>query len=486
MRTPVRQIAEEFEISVDPVRRWGNLAKLDKCPRKRSRFISPYARGLTLRDIRAHLQQRCRVSVSPDRISRVADAVNGEVKQWRQLPLDPLCTLLSFDALRVRIRDEGSVRNKAVRLALGIRMDPARQVLGLWIEQSEGARFWLQVMNGLKGRGMQGCLIAVVDGLKGFPQAMRGAFREAGVRTCIVHLMRHGLSLCSCRERRAMARRMQAIYRAASAEAAADRLDEFEQRWVARNPSVVAGWRRNWEEVIPMFAFAPEIRRLMDTANAIASLHRGLRKSLKTRGHFPNGKAAAKLLYQAIRNLETNWKAPVAGWRRALSQFRILFEDRLQGETWCPSHFSRLHRRSDAPAMGQAGRARQVPMKTQALQAHLLVCMLAYYLEWHMRRRLAPLLFAEEHPQEANGDPVGPARRKGRTHRTLDGQLPLKSLPDLLASLGTLTAVELRIEDVPGHAVPTLSELPPLQKKAFQLLGLRPHPAPRLSPPESA
>ena len=193
-----------------------------------------------LRDIRARLQQRYQVSVSPDRISRVTDAVNGEVKQRRQLPLDPLYPLLFFDALRVRIRDEGSVRNKAVRLAPGIRMDPARQVLGLWIEQNEGARFWLQVMSELKGRGMQECLIAVADGLKGFPQAMRSAFPEAGVRTCIVHLMRHGLSLCSYRERREMARHMQAVCRAASAEAAADRLDEFEQRWGARHPSVVA------------------------------------------------------------------------------------------------------------------------------------------------------------------------------------------------------------------------------------------------------
>ena len=333
MRSPVRQIAEEFEISVDSVRRWVKLEKLDKCLRKRSRFISPYARGLTLRDIRARLQQRCQVSVSPDRISRVTDAVNEEVKQRRQLPPDPVCPLLFFDALRVRIRDEGSVRNKAVRLPLGIRMDPARQVLRLWIEQNEGARFRLQVMNELKGRGMRDCLIAVADSLKGFPQAMRSAFPEAGVRTCIVHLMRHGLSLCSCRERRAMARHMQAVYRAASAEAAADHLDEFEQRWGARHPSVVVSWQRNWEEVIPMFAFAPEIRRLMDTANAIASLHRGLRKSLKKRGHFPNDKAATKLLYLAICNIETNWKAPVARWRQALNQFHILLEDRLQGVT---------------------------------------------------------------------------------------------------------------------------------------------------------
>ena len=213
------------------------------------------------------------------------------------------------------------MRSKAVHLALGTRMDGVKQVPGLWVERSEGARFWLKVTNELKGRGMRDCLIAVADGLKGFPQAIRSAFPEAGVGTCIVHPMRHGLSLCPYRERREMARHMKAICRAASAAAAANRPDELEQRRGARCPTVVASWRRNREEVIPMFAFAPEIRRLKHTANAVESLHRGLRKSLKTRGHFRNDKAATKLLYPAIRNIEKNWKAPVPGWTQAINQW---------------------------------------------------------------------------------------------------------------------------------------------------------------------
>ena len=188
-------------------------------------------------------------------------------------------------------------------------------------------------MNELKTRGVRNCLIAVVDGLKGFPQAIRSALPEAQVQTCIVHLMRHALSLCSYKDRRRMARHMKETYRAPSAEAAADCPDEFEQHWGARYGAVVASWREHWEEIIPLFAFAPEIRRLLYTTNAIESLNRTLRKSLKTRGHFPNDKAASKLLYLAIRNIESKWKAPVAGWRQALNQFYILFSERLQGVT---------------------------------------------------------------------------------------------------------------------------------------------------------
>ena len=293
---------------------------------------SLYSRGLTLRDIRAHLQQRYQVTVSPDLISRVTDAVSDEVKQWQSRPLDPVCRVLFLDALRVRIPDEGTVRNKAVYLGLGIRIDGTKEILGLWIEQNGGARFWLKVMNELKTRGVRDCLIAVVDGVKGFPQAIRSAFPEAQVQTCIVHLMRHALRLCSNKDRR-MARQRKEIYRAPSAEAAADRLDEFEQHWGASYGAVVASWREHWEEIIPMFAFAPEIRRVMYTTNAIESLNRTLRKSLKTRGHFPSDKAASKLLYLAIRNIETKWKAPVAGWRQAFNQFYILFSERLQGVT---------------------------------------------------------------------------------------------------------------------------------------------------------
>ena len=291
--------------------------------------ISLYARGLTQRELRAHLEEIYGTQVSADLISRVTDAVSQEVKLWQQRPLDPVYPVVFLDAVRVRIRDEGTVRNKAVYLGLGIRTDGTKEILGLWIEQTEGARFWLQVMNELKGRGVRDILVAVVDGLKGFPDAIRSAFPQAQVQTCIVHLMRHTLSLCSYKDRRAVARSMKAIYRAPGAEAAADRLDEFEERWGARYAAAVASWRRHWEEVVPMFAFAPEIRRILYTTNAIESLNRSLRKIIKTRGHFPHDKAASKLLYLAIRNIEKGWKAPVPGWRQALNQFHILFGDRL-------------------------------------------------------------------------------------------------------------------------------------------------------------
>lgn len=202
--------------------------------------------------------------------------------------------VIFFDALLVKIHDEAAVRNKAVYLAIGIRLEGTKEILGLWIEQSEGAKFWLRVMNELKTRGIKDCLIAVVDRPKGFPEVINAVFPETQVQTCIVHLMRHGLSLCVYQDRRQVAKDMKAIYRAETVEAAADRLAEFEQFWGAKYPSIVAGWCRHWEEIIPMFAFAPEIRRLIYTTNAIESLHRSLRKIIKTRGHFPNDQAASR------------------------------------------------------------------------------------------------------------------------------------------------------------------------------------------------
>ena len=287
------------------------------------KVISLYARGMTQREIQAHLEDLYQISVSPDLISRATEAVTEEAKSWQQRPLDAVYPVLFLDAIRVRIRDEGTVCNKAVHLALGLRVDGTKELLGLWIEQNEGAKFWLKVLNELKGRGMQDCLIAVVDGLKGFPQAIASAFPETQVQTCIVHLMRHGLSLCSYKERKEMAGDMKAIYRAASVEAAADRLEEFAERWEDRYPSVVASWRNNREEVIRMFGFAPEIRRLLYTTNAIESVNRGLRKIIKNRGHFPTERAATKLLYLALRNIGRKWKAPSAGWRAALNRLRI-------------------------------------------------------------------------------------------------------------------------------------------------------------------
>lgn len=294
------------------------------------KVISLYARGMTQREIRGHLEELYGISVSPDLISRVTDAVLEEVKAWQLRPLDPVYPVIFFDALRVKIRDEGTVRNKAVYLAIGIGTEGTKEVLGLWIEQNEGAKFWLRVMNELKARGVQDCLIAVVDGLKGFPEAINAVFPEALVQTCIVHLMRHGLGLCSFKDRRHVARDMKEIYRAETAEAAAERLDQFEQDWGAKYPSIVAGWRRHWQEIIPMFAFAPEIRRLIYTTNAIESLHRSLRKIIKTRGHFPNDQAASKLLFLAIGNIEKGWKAAPKEWLPALNQFDILFGDRMR------------------------------------------------------------------------------------------------------------------------------------------------------------
>ena len=293
-------------------------------------MIALYARGVSQRDVRAHLEEMYGVLVSPELISRVTDAVVEELQDWQRRPLDAVYPVVFLDAIRVRIRDEGLVRNKAVHIALGIRQDGSKEVLGLWIEQNEGAKFWLRVMNELRGRGLRDILIAVVDGLKGFPEAIRSVFPETQVQTCVVHLMRHGLHLCSWKDRRRMASDMKAIYRAGSVEEAADRLDEFERTWGGSHPSVVRSWRANWEEIIPMFGFAPEVRRLLYTTNAIESLNRGLRKAVKTRGHFPSDQAAAKLLYLAIRNIERKWKAAPTHWRQALNQLDILCGDRLQ------------------------------------------------------------------------------------------------------------------------------------------------------------
>ncbi len=301
-----------------------------RLPGFEQKVISLYARGMTQREIRGHLEELYGIAVSADLISRVTDEVIDEVKAWQSRPLDPIYAVIFFDALFVKIRDEGTVRNKAVYLAIGITMDGTKEILGLWIEQTEGAKFWLRVMNELRTRGIKDCLIAVVDGLKGFPQAINSVFPETQVQTCIVHLMRHGLSLCSFKDRREVAKDMKAIYRAENAEAAADRLAEFEQLWNAKYPSIAASWHRHWEEIIPMFAFPPEIRRLIYTTNAIESLHRGLRKIIKTRGHFPNDQAATKLLFLALRNIEKGWKAAPKEWRPALNQFDILFGDRLR------------------------------------------------------------------------------------------------------------------------------------------------------------
>ena len=291
------------------------------------RILSLYARGMTVREIQGHLHELYRIEVSPDLISRVTDAVLEEVREWQNRPLDAVYPVVFFDALRVKIRDEGLVRNKAVYLALGITCQGEKEVLGLWIEQTEGAKFWLKVMNELRTRGVGDVLIAVVDGLTGFPDAIATVFPQTAVQTCIVHLIRNSLTFVSWKDRKKVMPDLKAVYRAETAEAAAARLEEFEAAWGSSYPAVAPAWRRAWEHVVPMFAFPPAIRKLIYTTNALESLHRSLRKIIKTRGSFPSDEAATKLLYLAIRNAGMRWKRPV-DWTAAMGQFAILFEDR--------------------------------------------------------------------------------------------------------------------------------------------------------------
>jgi len=293
------------------------------------KVISMYARGMTVREIRGHLEELYGIGVSPDLISRVTAEVMEEVKAWQSRPLERVYAVVFFDALRVKIRDEGVVRNKAVYLALGVRTDGTKEILGLWIQQTEGAKFWLLVMNELKSRGLEDILIAVVDGLKGFPDTINTVFEETKVQTCIVHLLRHSLKFVGWKERKEVAAALKEIYRAPTAEAAEEKLSAFEAVWGDRLPTIGASWRRNWEQVIPFFDFPPEIRRVIYTTNAIESLHSSVRKVIKNRGHFPNDQVAAKLIYLALRNIEKKWKMPARTWKEALNQFAVFFGDRL-------------------------------------------------------------------------------------------------------------------------------------------------------------
>jgi putative transposase len=293
------------------------------------KVIALYARGMSVRDIRAHLEELYGLEVSPDLVSRVTDAVMDEVREWRSRALDAVYPVVIFDALRVKIRDKDSriVRNKAVYIALGITGDGQREVLGLWIADTEGAKFWLAVMTELRNRGLQDILIAVVDGLKGFPEAITAAFPQAMVQTCIVHLVRHSLNFCSWKDRKAVAARLREVYGAETAEAAEEALEAFDEEWGGRYPSIAQAWRRAWPEVVPFFAFGPEIRRVIYTTNAVESLNRVIRKAIKTRGSFPSEEAAEKLIYLAIREHEKTARN-VRGWLTAVNQFAIMFDDR--------------------------------------------------------------------------------------------------------------------------------------------------------------
>ncbi|MBL0208028.1 MAG: IS256 family transposase [Propionivibrio sp.] len=293
------------------------------------KIVAMYARGMTVREIQGFLGEMYGVEVSPDFISRVTDAVMAEVSAWQARPLELMYPVVFFDALRVKIREEAVVRSKAVYLALGVLPDGTRDILGLWIESTEGAKFWMKVFNDLKTRGCNDILIAVTDGLKGMGEALGVVYPATTLQTCIVHLMRNSLDYASWKDRKALAAAIRPIYTAPSAEAAEVELGAFEQGpWGQRFPTVVASWRRAWSNVIPFFAFPPEVRRVIYTTNAIESVNARLRKIIKTRGHFPSDDAATKLIWLALRNITSDWGRAANNWKAAMNQFAILYEDR--------------------------------------------------------------------------------------------------------------------------------------------------------------
>ena len=293
------------------------------------KILALYARGMTVREIQGFLAEMYAVEVSPDLISTVTDAVVAEVTAWQARPLEPMYPVVFFDALRVKIRDEAVVRSKAIYLALAVLPDGTRDILGIWIEQTEGAKFWLKVFTDLKTRGCQDILIAVTDGLKGMGEALAAAFPATTLQTCLVHLIRNSLDFTNWKERKPLAAALRPIYTAASADAALTALDAFEHGpWGLRFPTVVAAWRRAWTHVIPFFAFPPEVRRVIYTTNALESVHARLRKIIKTRGHFPNDEAATKLIWLALRNITATWARAAPTWKTAMNQFAILYADR--------------------------------------------------------------------------------------------------------------------------------------------------------------
>lgn len=292
------------------------------------KIISLYARGMTTREIGAHLEEIYGVEVSPTLISKVTDEVIEQVRGWQNRPLERLYPVVFLDALFVKMRDGGQVANRAVYVALGINVEGEKEVLGLWVADSEGAKFWLQVLTELNNRGVEDVLFFCVDGLQGFSEAIEAVYPQATVQLCIVHLVRASLRYVGWKQRKQIAAALKRIYSAATEQAAQQELAAFEAAWDAAYPPISRIWRRDWERIRPLFAFPQQVRRILYTTNAVEGLHRALRKATKTRGAFPSEDAALKLLYLVIQNVSKKWKF-VTGWRAALNHFEILWPERL-------------------------------------------------------------------------------------------------------------------------------------------------------------
>jgi putative transposase len=333
--TPKTLITDNGPVAIDTPRdRDGSFEP--KIVRKRQRrfegfdekILALYSRGLSTRDIEAHLAEIYGVKVGRDLISRVTDAVMDDVRAWAQRPLEDVYPVVFLDALVLKIREGGSVQRRACYLALGLTVEGERDVLGMWFQDTEGAKFWMQVLTDLKQRGVQDVLIACVDGLKGFPEAIEAIFPKTTVQTCVVHLIRHSLKYVPRREREQVARDLKPIYTATDADAAQGALEAFDENWGQRFPVITQAWLNAWEHVIPFLVFPDEVRRVIYTTNAIEALNRQLRKALKTKGHFPNEDAARKLIYLALVNAVPQWTR-CRNWTTALLAFKIHFGDRL-------------------------------------------------------------------------------------------------------------------------------------------------------------
>ena len=292
------------------------------------RILSLYARGMTNREISAHLQEMFGAEISPSLISTITDTVADEVRVWQARALDALYPIIYLDCLMVKSRDHGSVGKRAIYLAIGINTEGMKEVLGLWSAPTEGAKFWLSVVTELKNRGVRDILIACVDGLKGFPEAIEAVFPHTEIQLCLVHLVRHSLNFVSWKQRKAVAGDLRAIYTAATEAEAVVALDAFAAKWDSQYPQIAKSWRANWARIIPFFAYAPEIRKVIYTTNAIESVNFSLRKLIKNRASFPNEEAAMKLIYLGLRNIAKRWTMPIQNWKPALSQLMIRFEER--------------------------------------------------------------------------------------------------------------------------------------------------------------
>ena len=293
------------------------------------KIISMYARGMSTRDIQAHLQEIYGVEVSASLVSEVTDAVMEDVRIWQSRPLEPLYMILYLDALIVKMRHEGRVENRAVFVAIGITQEGVKEVLGLWTSATEGAKLWMQILTEIRNRGVQDILIACVDGLKGFPEAIQAVYPRAEVQLCIVHMVRNSLAYVNWKERKLVAADLKLIYRAATAEQAEQRLGEFEAKWDAKYATISKMWRRHWAGISPLYAYPEEIRRAIYTTNVVESLHMTLRKVIKTRASFPSEEAALKLLYLALNNVSKRWKA-ARDWRTSLNHFMLRYGDRIE------------------------------------------------------------------------------------------------------------------------------------------------------------